>query len=163
MTTRAYFAVPSGYTLIELVVTVAIVGLLAGIALPTAELAVQRSREQDLKLALREIRGGLDAYKQAYEEGRIAKKLGESGYPPTLSALVEGVADAQSAQQRKLYFLRRIPRDPMVRDASVPAERTWGLRSYVSDADAPHEGADVFDVYSKADGTGLDGVPYRRW
>lgn len=163
MTADASFAPLSGYTLIELVVTVAIVGLLSAIALPTAELAVQRSREQDLKLALREIRSGLDAYKQAYDEGRIARKLGESGYPPALSALVEGVADAQSAQQRKLYFLRRIPRDPMMRDPSIPAERTWGLRSYASDADAPHEGADVFDVYSKADGTGLDGVPYRRW
>ena len=152
-----------GFTLIELAVTVAIVGLLAGMAVPTAELVVQRNKEQDLRLALREIRKGIDAYKQAYDEGRMIKMVGESGYPPSLRVLVEGVVDATNAEKAKIYFLRRIPRDPMSFEADIPAEQTWGLRSYASEPDSPAEGEDVFDVHSKSAGVALNGVPYREW
>ena len=152
-----------GFTLIELVITVAIIGLLAGIAVPTAELVVQRNKEQELRLALREIRGGIDAYKQAYDEGRMIKIVGASGYPPSLKVLVEGVPDALNPDKRKIYFLRRIPSDPMSIDHDKTPEQTWGLRSYASDSEEPAEGEDVFDVYSLATGVGLKGVPYRKW
>ena len=152
-----------GFTLIELGVTVAIVGLLAGIAVPTAELVGQRNKEQELRLSLREIRKSIDAYKQAYDEGRMIKIVGDSGYPPSLRVLVEGVADAKSAAKAKIYFLRRIPRDPMSSDADSPPEQTWGLRSYASEPDSPTEGRDVFDVYSKSAGVAINGVRYREW
>jgi general secretion pathway protein G len=151
-----------GFTLIELVITVAIVGLLAAIAVPTAELAVQRNKEQELRLALREIRRAIDAYKQAFDDGRIVKTLDQSGYPPSLSILVDGVPDAKRADKRKIYFLRRIPRDPMAASDLAPGE-SWGWRSYESDADDPREGRDVFDVYSKSAGVAMNGVPYRQW
>ncbi len=152
-----------GFTLIELVVTLAIIGLLAGMAVPTAELVVKRDREHDLRLALRDIRKAIDAYKQAYDEGRMIKNLGDSGYPASLNVLVEGVIDAKNPDKAKMYFLRRVPRDPMVNDAAIPAEQTWGLRSYESDADDPQEGKDVFDIYSKSADTGLNGIPYKEW
>lgn len=152
-----------GFTLIELVITVAIVGLLAGIAVPVLELAMQRNREQELRLVLREMRTALDAYKQAYDAGRMVRIVGASGYPPTLRILVEGVPDALDPSKRKIHFLRRIPRDPMSLDQALAPEQTWGLRSYQSEADAPQEGEDVFDVYSLAPGNGLNGVPYRQW
>ena len=153
-----------GFTLIEMVVTVAIVALLATVALPMAEIGVKRSREQELRLALREIRTALDAYKQAVEEGRVAHAMQQSGYPESLQILVEGVPDASSPDRRKvIHFLRRIPRDPMVADPAGPDEDTWGKRSYASSHDSPEEGDDVFDVYSQAPGIGLNGVPYRQW
>ena len=152
-----------GFTLIEIVITVAIVGLLAAIAVPTVELTVQRNKEQELRLALREMRKAIDAYKQAYDEGRIVKTLGESGYPPSLNVLVEGIPDARNADKAKIYFLRRIPRDPMSPDADSPPEQTWGLRSYESEPDSPEEGKDVFDVYSKSAAVALNGVPYKQW
>lgn len=153
-----------GYTLIELVISVAIVSLLATVALPMAEVAVQRNKEQDLRLALREIRAALDAYKRAVDEGRVVHTLVRSGYPPTLRALVDGEPDAGSPEGKdRIYFLRRIPRDPMSVEADQPDEETWGLRSYESPADAPEAGEDVFDVYSNSTGTGLNGIPYRNW
>lgn len=153
-----------GFTLIELVVTVAIVGLLASMALPMTELAVQRDKEQDLRLALRQIRTALDSYKQAVDEGRVKSSLLQSGYPPTLRELVDGVPDETDPDKKKvIYFLRRIPRDPMFTDPEKPDDETWGKRSYASSADSPEEGDDVFDVYSLSPGVGLNGISYRNW
>lgn len=153
-----------GFTLIELLITLAILGVLASVALPLAELAVKRSKEQELRAALREIRTGLDAYKKAWDEGRIPKKVDETGYPPSLEVLVEGIVDAKDAQRKqRIYFMRRLPRDPFHDDGGVPAAQTWGLRSYESPPDAPAAGKDVFDVYSLSPGVGLNGVPYRQW
>lgn len=152
-----------GFTLIELMITVAIVALLSSIALPVGELAIQRSKEQDLHTALREIRSGIDGYKQASDEGRIKKAADESGYPKTLDALVEGVEDIKDPQNKKIYFLRRIPRDPMNSDSTLTGAETWGKRSYASPPDDPQEGQDVYDVYSKSTAKGLNGIPYREW
>ncbi|MDB5811734.1 MAG: type secretion system, GspG-like protein [Betaproteobacteria bacterium] len=152
-----------GFTLIEMMITVAIIGLLAAIAVPAVELVVQRSKEHELRLALREIRTALDTYKQAYDDGRMVKIVGDSGFPPSLKVLVEGTVDVKSPDKLKIFFLRRIPADPMAVDAALAPEASWGLRSYQSEADAPEEGRDVFDVYSKAGGVGLNGVPYRQW
>jgi general secretion pathway protein G len=152
-----------GFTLIELVVTVVIVGLLASAAVPLIELTVKRNREQDLRSALREIRSAIDAYKLATDQGRVRKTALQSGYPPTLAALVEGVPDARSPDKRLIVFLRRLPPDPTFPDASADAAATWGKRSYASPPDRPEEGEDVFDVYSLSDKTGLNGRPYRSW
>lgn len=153
-----------GFTLIELIITVAIVGLLASVALPMAELTVQRSKEQELRLALRQIRSALDVYKQAVEEGRVTQNVAQSGYPPTLKILVDGVVDASSPDRKnRIYFLRRIPRDPMFDDPARPDDESWGIRSYASSFDAPEAGEDVFDVYSLAPGVGLNGINYRNW
>jgi general secretion pathway protein G len=152
-----------GFTIIELVITLAIVGLLASAAMPLAQLVAQREKEAELRSALREIRGALDAYKFAAETGHIERKLGSSGYPPELKLLYEGVQDTASEKKVMLYFLRRVPRDPFFPDGSVPAEQTWGVRSYQSPPDDPQPGDDVFDVYSLAPGNGLNGVPYHDW
>ena len=154
---------PRGFTLIELLVTVAIIAVLASIAQPLAELTAQRAKEQDLRRALREIRDALDAYKRASDEGRILRRTDESGYPPELSLLVHGVTDAKSPSGAKLYFLRRIPRDPLHADPAIPPERTWGLRSYDSPPEDPKTGKDVFDIRSLSDRTGLNGIPYKDW
>lgn len=145
-----------GFTLIELVITVAIVGLLASVALPLAEVAVQRSKEADLRHSLREVREAIDAYKRASDDGAIEKAADKSGYPPSLAALVEGAADKRDPKGGRLYFLRRVPADPI-------SGEQWGLRSYRSPADAPQSGEDVFDIYSRSAGTGLNGIPYREW
>ncbi|HET9663475.1 MAG TPA: type II secretion system protein [Burkholderiales bacterium] len=152
-----------GFTLIELLITVAIVALLASIALPMSELSVQRNREQELKRSLREIRDAIDAYKRHVDEGRIKRPADASGYPPTLTILVEGAEDLKSPVRARLRFLRRIPRDPMSADAGTPPEQTWGLRSYESPHDDPRSGKDVFDVYSLSNAAGLNGIPYKDW
>jgi general secretion pathway protein G len=152
-----------GFTLVELLITVAIVGVLASIALPLSEMTAQRAKETDLRRALREIRDALDAYKRASDEGRILRSPAQSGYPPTLAALVEGVTDAKSVTGAKIYFLRRVPRDPFHPDATAPAERTWTLRSYESPPHEPRAGKDVFDVFSASTRVGLNGIPLREW
>ncbi len=154
---------PHGFTLIELLVTATIVAVLASVALPLAELGVKRSRENELRAALREIRGAIDTYKQAVDEGRILKKADESGYPPNLEILVEGVEDARSPKKSRIHFLRRLPRDPLHPDPQTPAALTWGLRSYDSPHDAPREGRDVYDVHTLSTGQAINGLPYRQW
>jgi general secretion pathway protein G len=151
-----------GFTLIELVITVAIVALLASVALPVVEMTVQRNREQDLRIALREIRTAIDAYKRASDDGRIVKTIKDTGYPPTLAVLVDGVVDAKTPDKKKIYFLRRLPPDPMQPDIKDPLD-AWGKRAYASPRERPEEGDDVFDVYSRADGVGINGRPYREW
>ena len=153
----------NGFTLIELLITVTIVLLLSSLAAPLAEIAVQRGKEMELRRNLREIRNAIDAYKQAILDGRIVRTLDASGYPETLEILSEGVIDAKSPQKTKIYFLRRIPRDPFSADPKVPAGATWGKRSYASDPTDPQEGSDVYDVFSRSAGVGLNGIPYRDW
>ena len=153
----------AGFTLIELLVVLAVVGLLAALAVPVAEVTVQRSREQDLRLALREIRSGIDQYKKASDDGRVPKRADATGYPESLDLLAAGVNDAKDAKKRKIYFLRRIPRDPMFADATVEPAETWGKRAYESEPNEPREGKDVYDVYSRSTRVGLNGVPYNKW
>lgn len=158
-----------GFTLIELLIVVAIMAILATAALPLRELMVKREKEQELRVALRQIRTAIDAYKQAADEGKIAKKADESGYPPRLEELFMGVQDIKSTDKKIIYFLRRLPRDPMFTELDVagieitPAADTWGKRSYESPWDSPKEGDDVYDVYSRSEAIGLNGIPYREW
>ncbi len=152
-----------GFTLIELVITLAIVGLMATAAMPLARLVAQREKEADLRAALREIRAGLDAYKFAADTGHIKLEVGASGFPPDLKSLYAGVEDTASPTGAKMYFLRRIPRDPLFPDGSAAAEDTWGLRSYASPPEDPQPGDDVYDVHSLSAGKGLNGVAYREW
>lgn len=151
-----------GFTLIELLVTVVIVAILASVAMPLSALSQQRAKEHELRQGLREIRTAIDDYKQAVDEGRIARSLDQSGYPPKLTVLVDGATDIKSPVPKKIYFLRRIPKDPF-EESDINAEASWGQRSYDSPPDAPHAGKDVYDVYSLSDRTGLNGIPYREW
>ena len=164
-----HFKKRNGFTLVELMIVIAIMAVLASAAMPLRELMVKREKEQDLRVALREIRNAIDAYKQAVDDGRIEKKEGESGYPPRLDDLVSGVLDIKSTDQKMIYFLRRLPRDPMFVDLDVagientPAVDTWGTRSYESPPDNPQEGDDVFDVYSRSESIGTTGIAYKEW
>lgn len=153
----------SGFSLVELMITLAMLALLASVAVPFAQLAQQRHKEGELREALRQIRTALDAYRQAVKEGRIDAPADSSGYPPDLDAVWKGVADKTRPDASKIYFLRRLPRDPFFPDAAAPAAETWGLRSYASPPDAPEAGRDVYDVYSLSTATGLNGLPYREW
>lgn len=152
-----------GFTFIELMMTLAVMAVLVMVAVPMAQVAVQRDKERELRYALVQIREALDAYKRAADQGRILVRLGESGFPKALAELAEGVPDQRSPTKQKLYFLRALPRDPMHPDPSAKPDETWGLRSYASPPDDPSEGADVFDVHSKSDKLGLNGVAYRLW
>ena len=168
-----------GFTLVEMVVVVAIVGILAAAAQPLLALSARRQQELALRQNLRALRNAIDAHKAAVSEGRITVPPGASGYPPSLDVLVEGVAASASgagsgaasvatsvaasvAPTSKLYFLRRMPRNPLA-DAALPAAQTWALRAYESPPDAPRAGRDVFDVYVDTDQRGLDGSAVREW
>lgn len=152
-----------GFTFVELMVTLAIMAVLVTVATPLVQLSLQRQKERDLRFALAEIREALDAYRRATDQGRIPVRLGESGYPRNLNQLVEGIIDQRSPNRKLIFFLRRIPADPMAESSHARPADTWGLRSYASPADSPSEGEDVFDVYSRSDKVGLNGVPYRDW
>ncbi|MFW5432780.1 MAG: hypothetical protein ACKE5M_06310 [Methylophilaceae bacterium] len=150
--------------------SVAILALLAAAATPYLEKTIQRKKEGELRTHLREIRTAIDAYKKAADTGKITKPLGESGYPKRLEDLVLGVPNITDPQKKKLRFLRRLPADPMYVSGSTYLDKaelkptnTWGKRSYDSDADNPREGVDVYDVYSRNNQKGLNGVPYRQW
>jgi general secretion pathway protein G len=153
----------SGFTLIEMLVVVIIVGVLATIGLPLAELAHKRAHEEELRSALREIRTALDAYKKAVDEGHILRKADESGFPVNLDVLVDGVEDLRSPTRDHIYFLRRLPADPFADDPSKAAAATWALRSYESPADRPQPGKDVYDVHSRSEEMGMNGIPYNIW
>jgi len=151
-----------GFTLIELITAVAILALLASIAMPFADMAIQRKKEDELRHSLRVIRDAIDEYYRATQDGRIQRAMGSNGYPKTLQVLVEGIEDQQSPTKSRIYFLRRIPRDPFA-PAELDAEESWGKRSYASPPDDPREGDDVYDVYSRSKKVGLNGIPYNQW
>lgn len=146
-----------GYTLVELVVVCATLAVLAGISMPVVKFTVKRSKEMDLRAALREMRAAVDEFKRYSDAGLIPIELGTDGYPKELEVLVEGV-DVIGQIDRRVKFLRRIPIDPMT------GEEEWGLRSYQDDWDATSWGGEnVYDVYSLSEGVGLNGVPYTLW
>ena len=150
-----------GYTFIELLIVVTILLILASAVLPLAQVTSQRQREAELRRSLREMRTALDKFKDGVDTGQIPTtelKPGSEGYPPDLETLVEGVAAANDASGRKLRYLRRIPIDPVTNGTD------WGLRSYQDKPDSTSWGGqNVFDVYSKSNGTALDGTKYRDW
>jgi len=144
----------SGLTLIELVITVAIVSILATAVLPVARFAVKRQKEQQLRADLWNMRHAIDAYKDAADKGGMQTKVDSYNYPPDLQTLVDGV----EIQTKKVKFLRAIPVDPMTGNSD------WGLRSNQDDADSDSWGGqNVFDVHSKSNGTALDGTKYSTW
>lgn len=144
----------SGLTLIELIICVAIVGILATAALPVAKFQVKRTKERELRRDLWEMRDAIDRYKDAADRGAIQTKADSVGYPPDLQTLVDGV----NVQDKKVRFLRAIPIDPMTKSAD------WGQRSNQDDADSDSWGGqNVFDVYTKSYGTALDGTKYNTW
>lgn len=155
------FRTARGYSFVELLIVVLLLSILAGAAMPLVRVSVRRQKEAELRHALREVRTAIDRFKDASDRGLIGgtnRRLGSEGYPPDLKTLVEGVAVTGDASGRKLKFLRRVPVDPIMNSTD------WGLRSY---QDAPDSmswgGQNVYDIYSKASGRGLDGIPYRQW
>ena len=151
----------AGYTFVEVLVVSSILLILASAVMPLARVTIQRQKEVELRRVLRELRTAIDKYKDAVDQGLIAAtdvRAGSEGYPPDLDVLVEGVSVANDASGRKLKFLRRIPIDPLTREAE------WGKRSYQDKPDSTSwGGSNVYDVYSKAEGTALDGTKYRDW
>jgi general secretion pathway protein G len=150
-----------------MLVVVLIVGILASAAVPQAQLQIRRDKEAELRLALRKIRGAIDAYKAAADTGTIEKQPEDSGYPPNLRVLVDGVEikgarDPGTGAVKRVYFLRSLPRDPFA-DAALPAEETWAPRCYDSPPDDPEPGPDVFDVHSRSPRIAIDSTPYSSW
>ncbi|MEO8186400.1 MAG: prepilin-type N-terminal cleavage/methylation domain-containing protein [Burkholderiaceae bacterium] len=152
-----------GFTLIELLVTLVLVSLVASISVPLYEVTSTRLREAELRAALRQIRTAIDAYKAAADSGLIAKGAAESGYPPSLEVLVQGIDAQNMAGGRRLVFLRQVPRDPFFPEQAAPPALHWATRSYGSPPDDPRPGDDVFDVASRSARVGLNGIDYREW
>jgi len=144
----------SGLTLVALIITVALVAILASAAVPIARFQVKREKERELRRDLWEMRDAIDRYKDAADKGAFQVKMDSLGYPPDLQTLVDGV----DIQDKKVKFLRRIPIDPMTNSTE------WGLRSNQDDADSDSFGGqNVFDVHTKSNGTALDGTKYSTW
>ncbi|HEY7402885.1 MAG TPA: type II secretion system protein [Candidatus Angelobacter sp.] len=153
--TRQKIAGQRGVTLMEMIVVITILLILMGAAVPVMKVTVRRQRETDLKRALWEMRSAIDRYKDAADRNAFQVKLGTEGYPPDLDTLVNGV---EIAGGKKLRFLRRIPTDPMTGNTD------WGLRSMQDDPQSDSWGGqNVFDVYTKSTGTGLNGTKYKDW
>lgn len=153
----------TGFSYIEIIFTLAILALIATVAVPYVELTVKRKLESELQQNLRTLRTAIDEYYDAVQQGKIQVSADASGYPPNLNVLVNGIDDASTPDNRKIFFLRRIPRDPFHRDINVPAEQTWVLRSYDSPPNSPRAGRDIFDVFSTSKEIGLNGIPYNEW
>lgn len=152
-----------GFTYIEMMVVLAIMAILLLLAMPSAKYRIQHQKEQDLKVALNQIRTAIDAYKKAADSGHVLVLPGESGYPKSLDDLVQGVTDQLTSDHRKMYFLRSLPRDPFAKDDQTPAASTWAPRSYSSPPDNPAPGDDVYDIHSLSKEKSLNGVPYNLW
>jgi len=150
-----------GFTLVELLVTLALLALLVTSASPVLQLNAKRDKERELKRALWQIRDALDAYKDAVDQGLIKKTANSSGYPPNLAILVTGVENAQDTKKKKLFFLRRIPRDPFAADATLSNAATWQLRAY--DGALDEMAQDVYDVSSRSPAMGINQQPYSEW
>ncbi|HWU66025.1 MAG TPA: prepilin-type N-terminal cleavage/methylation domain-containing protein [Methylophilus sp.] len=150
-----------GFTLVELLVTLALLALLVTSASPVVQLNAKREKERELKRALWQIRDALDAYKDAVDQGLIKKKADGSGYPPNLAILVQGVENAQDPKKKKLFFLRRIPRDPFAADSSQTNAETWRIRAY--DGALDDMATDVYDVSSRSPAMGINQQPYSEW
>lgn len=150
-----------GFTLVELLVTLALLALLVTSASPVLQLNTKREKERELKRALWQIRDALDAYKDAVDQGLIKKTAEGSGYPPNLAILVTGVENAQDTKNKKLFFLRRIPRDPFAADATLSNAATWQLRAY--DGALDEMAQDVYDVSSRSPAMGINQQPYSEW
>ena len=145
----------AGVTLLEMIVVITILLILMGAAVPVMKVSVIRGRETDLKRALWEMRTAIDRYKDAADKNQFQVKLGTEGYPPDLDTLVNGV---EIAGGKKLRFLRHVPVDPMTGNTD------WGLRSMQDDPQSDSWGGqNVFDVYTKSTGTGLNGIKYKDW
>jgi general secretion pathway protein G len=144
----------AGLTLVELIVTVAILGILASAAVPIARFKVQRDKERELRRDLWEMRDAIDHYKDAADRGAFQTKVDSQGYPPDMEELTKGI----DVQGKKVRFLRKIPVDPMTGKAE------WGMRSMQDDPTSDsYGGQSVFDVYTKSTGTALDGTKYSEW
>ncbi|MEZ0209991.1 MAG: prepilin-type N-terminal cleavage/methylation domain-containing protein [Methylophilus sp.] len=150
-----------GFTLVELLVTLALLALLVTSASPVVQLNSKREKERELKRALWQIRDALDAYKDAVDQGLIKKTADGSGYPPSLRILVTGVENAQDPKKKKLFFLRRIPRDPFTPDLTLSNAQTWRIRAY--DGEIDEMAKDVYDVSSRSAAIGINQQPYSEW
>lgn len=156
---RRRFSGQAGMTLLELIIACSILAILSSAALPIARFTVLRERERELRHDLRDMRSAIDRYKDYSDRGMIRTEVGSEGYPPDLDTLVKGVAlGGSGAAGKNVRFLRRIPVDPMTGQAD------WGMRSIQDDPDSTSWGGkNVFDVYSKSQGTALDGTKYTDW
>lgn len=152
-----------GFTLVEMMVTLTLMAILATAALPVLEKQVQRQKEEKLELALRQIREAIDSWYDVSKEGQIDVSPDDTHYPPDLTALVKGVQDKKSPNEKKIYFLRSIPRDPFCDCDEKSAEQTWRIRSYKNPPGDYSPGSDVYDISSSSRATGLNGVPYAQW
>ena len=152
-----------GFTIIELLVVMAILGILSVAVMPLSEMLVTSQKERELKQALWEIRSAIDEYKKVVTSVDNAVPNSAAGYPPNLQVLVDGITHPKpEAGGRHVYFLRTIPRDPFA-DKALPADQTWRLRSFTSPSEKPAPGAEVFDVHSSSDGEALNGSRYAKW